>query len=418
MINNTLFSDMRVVSISDEKDNLNVSHWLFLLFWLLKPFYFWGSGSMQISDFVFVLSFGTWVGRNRGYIRIDGYNVIFVAFIGFTYLVNTLYMLVLSDVSYLISSFYYTYNFLVILVFSDFKNNRAFLKALLWVTAFNLFIQLAMFIFGIGSYFWGNFRFMGSFNDPNQFSFSMFTSFLIIYILSQYLFNQYLRSYMLVALGSLFLALYFVVQGSSTGMLLGFVVFILMMVHSIISLERTPAYVFFKFIGILMVIAVILFIVIVGFSSPDFDTSSNTSNFLFKRLIHKLNIFESGGLAGLLKDRGMDKLVSNPEFLIFGAGEGSFVDRFPESVYEVHSTFPGILFYYGLVPFFVLCVWIWKHLKGIHLMLAPVYIALLIESLTLANQRQPAFWIIIMLGSLSYFDRSDHRRFKMMRKVW
>lgn len=419
MLNNTSLSNNLDITGTREGDRLNIAHWLFLLFWLLKPFYLWESGSMQVSDFIFVLSFVAWLLYNRGNIHIDGYNLLFAAFIGYTYLINIIYMLVLSDVSYLISSIYYTYNFFVILAFSDFKKNKVFLKSLLWVSVANLFIQLAMLMMGMGSYFWNNYRFMGSFNDPNQFSFSMFTSFLIVFVLSQYLYNQFMRSYSIIALGTLLLSLYFIVQGSSTGMLLGLAVFMAMLVLSILNLEKAPAFVFLKFIGILLVIIIIIFVAMVGFSGPDLDASPNSNSFLVKRLIGKFNIIENGGIAGLLKDRGMDKTINYPYYLIFGAGEGNYINRFPGTTnHEVHSTLPGILFAYGLIPFILLCVWIWHHLRDMNMMLVPVYIALLIESLTLANQRQPAFWIIIMLGSLSYVDRSDHRRFRLTRKVW
>ena len=417
MVNNKFLSNSLEISANQESDKLNISHWLFLLFWLLKPFYLWESGSIQVSDFVFLMSFAAWLVINRGNILIEGHNLYFFLFITFTLVINIAYLYILKDLSYLVSTFYYVYNFLVILIFSDFKHNKTFLKALLWASAFNLFVQLAILTLGLGSYFWGDFRFMGSFNDPNQFSFSMFTSFLIVYILSQYFYNQENHSRFTTVLVAFALAFYFVVQGSSTGMLLGFIVFVLMMVVSFINLEKTPAFVFLKFSGILLIACIILIVAAMGFSGPSLEASPDSSSFLFFRMTQKLDILSGGGFEALLKDRGMDKIISYPFYLIFGAGEGSFIERFPESVYEVHSTFPGILFYYGIIPFIILCAWIWHHVKSIHLMLLPVYFALLMESLTLANQRQPAFWMIIILGSLSYMDKPKHNRIKMMRKI-
>ena len=416
MVNNILSTDLQEVTVPQSEHKLDVSHYLFLLFWLLKPFYLWDSGSMQISDFIFVISFIAWVMINRGNIVINEHNLYFIIFIACTFLINTVYMLVMKDLSYLISTFYYIYNFFVILVFSDFKNNKSFLKALLWASMLNLLFQLVMLSLGLGSYLWGDFRFMGTFNDPNQFSFSMFTSFLIIYILSQYFYNQDARSSRPLVLFAFFLTFFFVVRGSSTGMLLGIIVFTLMIVFSIIHLEKTPVYVFLKFVVSLLIVGVFVLVAVIGASGPSIDISPDSDVFLFYRLTAKLNILESGGLNALLKDRGIDKLVAYPFYLIFGAGEGSFLQRFPESVYEVHSTFPGILFYYGLIPFIILVTWIWKHIRTISLMLVPVYIALLMESLTLANQRQPAFWIIIILGSLLYTNR-PMKRFKLMRKI-
>ena len=193
MVNSILSTDLQEVTVPQSEHKLDVSHYLFLLFWLLKPFYLWDSGSMQISDFIFIISFIAWVVINRGNIVINEHNLYFIIFIACTFLINTIYMLVMKDLSYLISTFYYIYNFLVILVFSDFKNNKSFLKALLWASMLNLLFQLVMLSLGLGSYLWGDFRFMGTFNDPNQFSFSMFTSFLIIYILSQYFYKLSLK---------------------------------------------------------------------------------------------------------------------------------------------------------------------------------------------------------------------------------
>lgn len=417
MVNNRFLSNYLEISASQESDRLNISHILFLLFWLLKPFYLWESGSMQISDFVFLMSFAAWFVINRGNIFIDVHNLYFFFFITFTLVINAVYLYFFKDLSYLVSTLYYVYNFLVILIFSDFKHNRVFLKALLWTSVFNLFVQLALLTLGLGSYYWGNFRFMGSFNDPNQFSFSMFTSFLIIYLLAQYLYNHDSHSRFKTVLAAFALSFYFVVQGSSTGMLLGFIIFLLMMIISFINLEKTPAFVFLKFSGILLIASIILIVALMGFSGPSLDASPDSNSFLFFRVTQKLDILSGGGFDAVLKDRAMDKILTYPVYLILGAGEGSFVERFPESVSEIHSTFPGILFYYGIIPFMILCFWIWHQIKSIHLMLFPVYIALLMESLTLANQRQPAFWMIIILGSLRYIDKPKQSRFKMMRKI-
>ena len=55
MVNNILSTDLQEVTVPQSEHKLDVSHYLFLLFWLLKPFYLWDSGSMQISDFIFII---------------------------------------------------------------------------------------------------------------------------------------------------------------------------------------------------------------------------------------------------------------------------------------------------------------------------------------------------------------------------
>ena len=72
-----LISNYAKGSVAQDKQRMNASHYLFLLFWLLKPFYFWQSGSMQVSDYVFVVSFLVWVIINRGNILIDDKNLYF-----------------------------------------------------------------------------------------------------------------------------------------------------------------------------------------------------------------------------------------------------------------------------------------------------------------------------------------------------
>ena len=53
-------------------------------------------------------------------------------------------------------------------------------------------------------------------------------------------------------------------------------------------------------------------------------------------------------------------------------------------------------------------------MKHMSRMLVPAYLALLIESFTLANQRQPAFWILIVLGSLAYANHRELRKYRIV----
>ena len=78
-------------------------------------------------------------------------------------------------------------------------------------------------------------------------------------------------------------------------------------------------------------------------------------------------------------------------------GEDRFEKVFHKT--EIHSTFPAILFYYGLIPTYILIRWIYENIKKIRGQQFIIYIALLAESFTLANQRQALFWIIIVLAT-------------------
>ena len=63
--------------------------------------------------------------------------------------------------------------------------------------------------------------------------------------------------------------------------------------------------------------------------------------------------------AGTFLDRGMEKLVLYPQYLLYGAGEGGF-DRFTlaSQVNEIHCCLFSVMFCYGLIPTLCLLVWL------------------------------------------------------------
>lgn len=399
-----------------QEERLRLPHVLFLLFMVLKPFYFGASGSLQIADLVFVLSFIAWVFMRRGEQVIEAKHWLFLAFLVLVSAINAVHFILRPDAYFFMSSFYYLYNFLVILVISDLKNNQRFLKSLLWVLVFNLFVQLAILALGIGRFFWGIYRFMGTFNDPNQFAFSMFSTFLLIYVLSSYFKNRVNHRKKALVLLSFLLTVYFIFQGSSTGMLMGIAVFSGLMVLSFIGSERTPMFTFLKILSIVGIIAVVLIVLIFGNLAQQVDGAVGSDTFLIFRLVEKAQKITSGGLQAIFDERGLDKLALFPWYNIFGAGEGGF-DRFPTSPFEVHSTLPGILFSYGLIPLLLLAWWIYSNLKEMNRVLIPAYLALLFESFFLAHQRQPAFWILIVLASLPYTQEHGPRVYRLTRRL-
>ena len=102
----------------------------------------------------------------------------------------------------------------------------------------------------------------------------------------------------------------------------------------------------------------------------------------------------------MLQERGYDKIIKYPYKMILGAGHG-YNERYKTyHTGEIHATFPSILFYYGIVPFIILILWIWENIKYVPKNIMIVYFSLLVESMTLLNQRQILFWVLIMLGSL------------------
>lgn len=403
---------------SGTAEKLSLACWLFLLSWLLKPFYYWPSGRMQPADFVFVLSFAVWILQNKGRFVVDRREITMALFVLSTMIINGIYFFLYGDKIFIYSSAYYVYCLLVIVLMRDLMQNERFLRGLMLVSALNLVLQLFVLFLGMGNFMWGGYRFMGTFNDPNQYAFSMFSSFIIVFLIASY-FKQLEsnRKKVLVILAFL-LAAFFIVEGGSTGMLLGLSVFILFFLLTVLFSERTPLFQMLKFLALVVFVLIVLFVLAQDYETKSVDATADSSDFLVMRLFAKIDLVETGGIMRLFQDRALDKLVNYPIYLLFGSGEGAHGGRFGAQMNEVHSTFPGILFYYGVIPFLILIWWIRGNLKNVSRIVIPAYLALLVESLTLAHQRQPAFWIIIMLGSLPYENPKALRKYRLTASLW
>ena len=392
-------------NVSRGSERLQLHHVLFLLFIMLKPFYFRSSGTAQISDLVFLLSCVAWISSRRGNLVLTDGNQYFLLFTVCVYVINAVYSAIYpvsisqyraSD-NYLVNTMYYTYNLLVVLQFSDNIRNDAFLKSLLSVSVANIGIQAIIHMLGAGGLYFGV-RYFGTFNDPNQFAFFLFMSFLIVYVLLNY-FNDTSQKQYYMSLIILFMVVTYLVSASaSTGVLLGLVAFLFSLIPALLHNKKTPISIAFRIIFAITILFVAYF-VINYFSGNSFD-----ENYLFRRVSEKIGKAESGGIMALIKERGLDKVFRYPEYLLFGSGEG-YYDRFIGSELEIHSTIPSILFTYGIIPSLILLKWVRFKLRKIHYAIVPVYIGLLFESLTLLNQRQPMFWMIILLGSLEIEQR-------------
>lgn len=80
---------------------------------------------------------------------------------------------------------------------------------------------------------------------------------------------------------------------------------------------------------------------------------------MLTRIQEKIWKVAHGGLLGLFLDRGMEKLVLYPQYLLYGAGEGGF-DRFTltSQINEIHCCLFSVLFCYGIIPTVFLLIWL------------------------------------------------------------
>ena len=370
---------------------MKVVSFLISLYILIKPFYLWSSGLPQISDIVLAIAFIVvlFVAPRNSIFQIIKENKLFIVFLFFTSIINFFYFVFYSDGAYLLHGLYYVFDAIGIITFVlCMKNKKGFEKILSNSFKMSLILQLIIFLLGIGRYY-ANTRYMGTFNDPNQFAYYCFLSFGFIFLLS-------LKERKKTDLFFFMLTLFLVFESSSTGMLVGMSVFAFLYLTPALSrvIRNLRQYI------IPFITATILLVggVVVVASSPS-GLSFFSDSPIITRVEQKLSRMEGNDKIDLWQERGYDRIYHYPYYILFGAGEGGYW-RFEKAYhqYEMHATFPSLLFCYGIIPTCFVVMWVYKKLKGQLFLTLSIYLALLLESFTLINSRQVLFWVIFALA--------------------
>ena len=301
--------------------------------------------------------------------------------------------------------------------------SHVFMRGVVLACSVNILVQAAVLFSGQGRYFhesWGGSRFMGTFNDPNQFAFFLFTMFLVLFMAycqrnrngSGDTRQQILLQGMFFLVSAL--VLFLIGCSKSTGVFLGLLVFFFVLLWQWLwdRMRHSGRRLAWQLgvIGLTVAGGILLWQL---WPSADFDISK-TDYSLISRVQQKIWKLSNGNLADLLYDRSAERLVLESHYLLFGAGEGYFERFIPWGfearlspgvfhvfhVNEIHSSFFDVWFSYGLIPMALLTYWIMKHAVRCSWRQRAAVIALLAESFTLMNLRQPFFWFILVLAGI------------------
>lgn len=385
----------------------------FLLFIFLKQFYLFPSGGMEAADVcLFASSFMLLCDCMRRrperlfQLKTEG---LFYVFLAFVLVINTYYGIRLGRGEFSKYTCFWIFNACAIWSFCYLAEygGKAFLTGINRVVKVNIGVQLLIYLTGRGRIFreyWGAVRYQGTFNDPNQLAFFLFMMILLLY-LYRCRFGD--RSFPVFYV----LALPVIAASKSTGILLGVVIFtVLAVLHALYRVGCRKG-VSMKVWTLGIVIGVVLFGLFLWWIWPaaDFDVKTVDYNML-TRIQEKIWKVAHGGLLGLFLDRGMEKLVLYPQYLLYGAGEGGF-DRFTlaSQVNEIHCCLFSVMFCYGLIPTLCLLVWLGRKLRYADAAMACAVVGLLAESFFLVNYRQPMFWMILLYGSVVRMDGDEER---------
>ena len=374
--------DMKCSRYKEHYD-VHIEEILFLFGVYTKQFYILPSGSFQLGDLFLIVSFIYCI-IFRLKIKIPFYRedrpfylyVLMIAIINFVYF--SMY-----KSGFIKGTLYYIYNLLVLLAFTYYTHSERaeeFVKLLGIVLKLIIVSQMVILLTGIGKWY-GGVRYLGTFNDPNQYGFFILSTSLLVYLICLKL----EKSYWLWLL----LGFWLVFPSGSAGMIAGIISFsIIWVISNISDLRRKTV------IRVLLLIC-ILIIILIGFTQGFIQLpESVTNSFTYRRVFRRISKFINASSSDIIvSDRGWRRLLEYPQYLFWGAGEGGFF-RF-NTVLEIHSSVLGPLFYYGFIPFSLICIWVYNKVHGIGLKYLCAYVCLFAESFFLVNTRQPFFWMIL-----------------------
>lgn len=390
------------------KIKLNFINILIYLYLLLKPFYLNESGTLQLSDIIIIIAFflillkSPKIESNINLKLFKDYNILLI-FVICIFFINIIGYLKYFTYDFLLSILYFVFILMGLYVFIYKITDRNFLNIIYRISIFNVIEQVFIFILGFGKYYSFG-RYMGTFNDPNQFGFFIVLMLMYIYTLKNILNKDSKFFIMTFILGA-----FMIFESASTGMILAIISFVfiqfLINIKNAIKINKKHSR---KVLFIFFVLIIFLIYLIIRYNT-DKEFKNNVNIFLNKnifsssiytRILGKVDKMEAS-LIDILEDRHLEQIINYPEYLIIGAGQGNY-ERFSNGRYygEIHSTLPSILFYYGVIPFLILLYWLYRNLKGLNIKQSSVYIAIFIESFTLINQRQLLLWVLIIIANL------------------
>jgi hypothetical protein len=351
-------------------------------YFVTSIFYVFPSGNPQPADFLLLLAIvATLLVAWR---RLPSEPVLYIAlalFVSWILLVNVIWYFISPDAVFLKKTSFYLYNSLVFLfvVGAGYHDWQRLKVVIWWSCVIALFAQLLYLEFlyvGIGK------RATGTFNNPNQLG---YWALLVMACLAVAKERSPLGFLDVLALGAGFYVLMLSLSkaASISGMLL------ILLIVAFCKCQRAP--------GLLLAVALVLgllFQIAGGGLFERFMGFESVAN-----LNHRLSNIGEQEDDNLL-NRGYIRLIQNPQFLAFGAGEGGFARLTQDAEKagkEFHSTLGTILMSYGLIGlslFGLLLVVIFARAPLASIAyLGPV----MLYSITHVGVRFSEFWVFLAL---------------------
>lgn len=364
---------------------------LYITYFVLKPFYFWSSGLPQISDFVlmFLLLFYTLKVSFRFKICTEANKFLFISLIFVFYIVfvNLIWTLIFSDPDkFILMSIFYIYNFVVIFLvaalYTEYGHKLFDItyKAILLSVCFQIIMYFANGGFSGG-------RATAGFNNPNQLGYYALLVGSFLMLLSQTL-KVKLKWFLVGVVASLILAL----VSLSKAAILSCIIQVL---FYLFSNNRNKK---FK----LKLITIFIIISIASIYSY-IKTDIIDDNHLLQLAGNRINSIGNDS-DDSLEGRGYYRIIEFPKYWIFGSGEGLY-SRFGIQNMELHSTLGNLQVSYGVVGLFLFLLLIYISLKSSGYHSWYIILTIFAYGLTHNGIRNSMLWILLVLIVVSKNDK-------------
>lgn len=350
---------------------------LFLLGIALSQLYVFESGIPQPAHYILALAMAWYLIKNglpflnkhseKGLLPI-------YFFLFYQLLVNVFFYLMESDFLFLVQSIYLVYGIFLFLALSHavqkYPSILAHISTWLILSLLTLF---AAAILGYGEYKFSP-RYNGFFNDPNQMAFWILCTTSLIFLS-----GVRISIGVIVFLVSAFL----IFKTASRSGMVGLIFLTIGFLFSQSSKTRKAGFVKL-FVYLIISIACLYFLVIL-FNQKN----EEFLNFVSGRL-------ENTDMVEHMEIRGYYRLMKYPEFLVFGAGHGK-ESRFSYEGTEIHSSWVGILFYYGFVGFIAFIWFLYEIVRKLSWSERFLFFSPIFYSFSTFGLRTPIFWIFISI---------------------
>lgn len=353
-------------------------------------FYTFESGKPQLSHILltlfFIASFFVKPTNKLPYIDTKRWKQAKQTFTIYTFLtliINGVYFFITQSTSFLTSSIFNVYNLLVFISVSGFLIKKPLmLKQFVVIPAiFSLLFLVAFHSTGLGRYDFYP-RYNGFFNDPNQMAFWALCTFSMIALSTKN------KVYILI---TFLLTLWICVISMSRSALLGLSSIILGVTLSTISgALKKPIYI---------ASIIFLFLIIGSFGIISIEKLSEN-----RFITSYINRAEDTNISAQMDIRGYSLPKKYPENFLIGSGQGD-MGRF-QMEGEIHSTWIGVPFYYGLAGLALFLSLIFIVQKSLSFRQKLIFLGPMLYSFSTYGARTPIFYIFLAVVFVTSIDNA------------